>query len=83
VSGLRYEVDAGHRVTRLETEAGELLQPDTDYTLVANELIAGHGAFSVLYERGRARELLGTDLEALTAWVQRLPPGFDALSQPG
>lgn len=82
VSGLRYEVDAGHRVTLLETEAGEAVRPEAIYTLVANEPIAGHGAFSVLFERGRNRQLLGTDLEALTAWVQRLPRGFDARSRP-
>ena len=82
LSGLRYEVDAAHLVTQLETDAGVPLEPDATYTLAANELIAGHGAFSVLYEGGRSRELLGTDLEALTAWVERLPRGFDARSEP-
>ena len=82
VSGLRYEVDGEHRVTLLETEAGQPLQPEATYTFVANELIAAKGAFSVLYERAVAHEVLGTDLDALTAWVQRLPRGFDALSRP-
>ncbi len=82
VSGLRYETGADRRVTLLETEAGEPVEPDRTYSLVANELIAGKGAFSVLRERGQNRQLLGTDLEALVAWVARLPSGFDALSQP-
>jgi 5'-nucleotidase len=82
VSGLRYETGPGHIVTRLETEAGEPVEPQATYSLVANELIAAKGAFSALYERGRSKQLLGTDLEALVAWVERLPAGFDATSQP-
>ena len=82
VSGLEYETDASHRVTRLTTESGEPIDPAATYSLVANELIAAKGAFSTLYERGRNRQVLGTDLEALTAYVERLPAGFDATSTP-
>jgi 5'-nucleotidase len=82
VSGLSYDTGPGHEVTRLETETGEPVDPGATYTLVANELIAGKGAFSVLYERGMNRQLLGTDLEALVAFVERLPSGFDASSKP-
>jgi 5'-nucleotidase len=82
VSGLRYSTGPGRTVTQVETEAGAPIDPAATYTVVANELIAAKGAFRVLYERGRNRQLLGTDLEALTAYVERLPSGFDATSRP-
>jgi hypothetical protein len=47
------------------------LDPDRTYTVVANELIADSNGFGVL-RRGRARRVLGTDLEALVAEVKRL-----------
>ena len=43
------------------------LQPDRVYTVVANGVVAEREPFA----RGADRELVGTDLEALVAWLQR------------
>jgi hypothetical protein len=75
-----------HRLVRTELRGVELnglpeqryvsgvrapLHPGHTYTVVANELIADSNGFGVL-RRGRARRVLGTDLDALVAEVKRL-----------
>jgi 5'-nucleotidase len=75
-----------HRLVRMKMRGAELdglpeqryvsgvrspLDPGRTYTVVANELIADSDGFGVL-RRGRARRVLGTDLEALVAEVKRL-----------
>jgi 5'-nucleotidase len=75
-----------HPVTRMETRGSDLLtvmaeQPgllvsgspdldrDTGYTVAANGNVAGRPPF----DRAPGREVVGTDLEALVAWLERNP----------
>jgi 5'-nucleotidase len=72
-SGFRCEcglLQSSPRVGRVLLSNGRQLDPDRTYTVVANELIANSNGYSVL-RRGRARKLLGTDLDALVAEVRR------------
>jgi 5'-nucleotidase len=43
------------------------LRPDAVYTVAANGIVAGRAPF----DRGTDREQVGTDLEALVAWLER------------
>ncbi len=43
------------------------LRPDTVYTVAVNGIVAGRGPF----DRGTDREQVGTDLQALVAWLER------------
>jgi 5'-nucleotidase len=43
------------------------LRPDAVYTVAANGIVAGRAPF----DRGTEREKVGTDLEALVAWLER------------
>jgi 5'-nucleotidase len=43
------------------------LRPDVVYTVAANGIVAGHPPF----DRGTDREKVGTDLQALVAWLER------------
>jgi len=71
-SGLRYSAAAG-RVTEVAGAAGRPLEPDRVYTVAANELIATGSRFSVLRDRGRDKERVGTDVQALTSYLRRNP----------
>ena len=55
---------------------GRRLKPDAVYTVAANELIATGDHFPALRDHGRRKRVVGTDLEALTAWIERLPRPF-------
>jgi 5'-nucleotidase len=80
---LQQQWQGGRRVplTLSGLTAGQL-EPDADYTVVANELLVDSLGFGPFFDRGRDQRRLGTDLEALTAWVERLPQGFNATSRP-
>jgi 5'-nucleotidase len=43
------------------------LRPDTVYTVAVNGIVAGRAPF----DRGTDREMVGTDLQALVAWLER------------
>jgi hypothetical protein len=43
------------------------LRPDAVYTVAANGIVAGRAPF----DRGTEREKVGTDLQALVAWLER------------
>ncbi len=45
------------------------LRPDAVYTVAANGIVAGRAPF----DRGTEREQVGTDLQALVAWLEREP----------
>jgi hypothetical protein len=48
------------------------IDPDRRYSVVANELLVEGERFSVLRDRSRGRRVVGTDLQALAAWVRRV-----------
>jgi 5'-nucleotidase len=48
------------------------IDPDRRYSVVVNELLAEGERFDVLRDRGRGRRVVGTDLQALAAWVRRV-----------
>ena len=56
-------------------DPGEI-DPERSYSVAANELIAEGERFPALRDRARGKRPVGTDLEALTAWVERRPPRF-------
>jgi 5'-nucleotidase len=74
-SGLRYRRE-GHHLTKVSLADGRPLDPDRRYTVAANELIATGSRFSVLRRRGRGKEAVGTDVEALVSYLERHPRGF-------
>jgi 5'-nucleotidase len=74
-SGLRYR-HQGPRVTEVSLPDGRPLDPERRYTVAANELIATGSRFSVLRRRGRDKEPVGTDVEALASYLERHPRGF-------
>jgi 5'-nucleotidase len=74
-SGLRYRHE-GPRVTAVRLPDGRPLDPDRRYTVAANELIATGSRFTVLRRRGRGKEAVGTDVEALVSYLERHPRGF-------
>jgi 5'-nucleotidase len=43
---------------------------DAVYTVVANGVIAGGERFAAMRDRGTERQVVGTDLQALTAWFE-------------
>ena len=45
------------------------LRPDVVYTVAVNGIVAGRPPF----DHGTDREKVGTDLQALVAWLQRHP----------
>jgi 5'-nucleotidase, C-terminal domain len=59
--------DALARQSGLLVSGSRAFEPDLVYTVVANGIVAEREPFA----RGRDRELVGTDLEALVAWLQR------------
>jgi 5'-nucleotidase len=71
-SGIRYRHD-GRRVTEVTDERGRPLVAGRLYEVAANELIATGSRFSVLRDRGRDKRRVGTDVQALTAYLQRDP----------
>jgi 5'-nucleotidase len=75
VSGLRFRHDGQH-VTDVSLPDGRPLEPDRRYTVAANELIATGSRFSVLRRRGRGKEAVGIDVEALVSYLERHPRGF-------
>jgi hypothetical protein len=63
-------------VSEVSLPDGRPLDPDRRYTVAANELIATGSRFSVLRRRGRGKEAVGTDVEALVSYLERHPRGF-------
>jgi 5'-nucleotidase len=71
-SGIRY-LHEGSRITRVTDEHGRELDPEKLYSVAANELIATGSRFSVLRDRGQRKRTVGTDVQALTAYLERHP----------
>ena len=69
----RIEMSGAELVAALAEQPGLLvsrprdLDPGRTYTVAANGIVAEREPFV----RGGARELVGTDLEALVAWLER------------
>jgi 5'-nucleotidase len=61
------------RATRLYTSGvrGRRIDPDRFYTVAANELIATGARFSVLRDHGLGKRPVGTDVQALVAYLER------------
>jgi 5'-nucleotidase len=70
-SGLSYKKN-GDAVDGVVLDDGRPLDPSATYTVAANELIATSDRFTALRDRGRGKAPVGTDLEALTRYVERL-----------
>jgi 5'-nucleotidase len=71
-SGLRYR-RAGVRVTSVTDASGRPLDPARVYSVAANELIATGRRFTVLRDRGAGKRTVGTDVEALSSYLERHP----------
>jgi 5'-nucleotidase len=71
-SGLRYG-HVGRRVTWVSDANGRQLDPNRLYTVAANELIATGSRFSVLRDHGLRKRPVGTDVQALVAYLEHHP----------
>jgi 5'-nucleotidase len=69
-SGLHYRHDGAH-VTEVSDGSGRPIDPDRVYTVAANELIATGARFSVLRDHGLGKRPVGTDVQALVAYLER------------
>jgi 5'-nucleotidase len=74
-SGLRYGHD-GARISDLTDDRGRRIEPNRTYTVAANELIATGSRFSVLRDHGLGKQRVGTDVQALVAYLERQPRAF-------
>jgi 5'-nucleotidase len=74
-SGLRYRWDGrlpwGARVLDLQLDDGRALDPNTAYTVAASDFIVNGGDFFTAFADGTEKTVVGVDLDALIAWVQR------------
>jgi len=82
VSGLKYTYDEslpeGQRITSLTTTAGAPVDRATTYKVAVNSFIAtGGDRFTVLKE-GQNVQTIGSDLDALEAYIDSLPSPFEA-----
>ena len=82
VSGLKYTYDEslpeGQRITSLTTTAGAPIDRATTYKVAVNSFIAtGGDRFTVLKE-GQNVQTIGSDLDALEAYIDSLPSPFEA-----
>ena len=82
VSGLKYTYNAslpeGQRITSLITTGGAAIDRAATYKVAVNSFIAtGGDRFTVLKE-GRNVQTLGSDLDALEAYIDGLPTPFSA-----
>lgn len=82
VSGLRFVYDSskptGPRVLSATLPDGTPLDRDADYTVVVKGFLADGGGEAAVFERGRDREVVGKDIEALAEYVEGLPQPFTA-----
>ncbi len=82
VSGLKYTYNAslpeGQRITSLTTTGGAAIDRAATYKVAVNSFIAtGGDRFTVLKE-GQNVQTLGSDLDALEAYIDGLPTPFSA-----
>ena len=74
-SGLRYRWDGrlpwGARVLDLQLDDGRPIEPQATYTVAASDFIVNGGDFFTAFAEGTEKTVVGVDLEALIAWVQR------------
>jgi 5'-nucleotidase len=74
-SGLRYRWDGrlpwGARVLDLQLVDGRPIEPQATYTVAASDFIVNGGDFFTAFAEGTEKTVVGVDLEALIAWVQR------------
>lgn len=74
-SGLRYRWDGrlpwGARVLDLQLDDGRALDPQGTYTVAASDFIVNGGDFFTAFAEGTEKTVVGVDLDALIAWVQR------------
>lgn len=82
VSGLRYRWDGrlpwGARILDLQLPDGRLLDPTATYTVAASDFIVNGGDFFTAFAEATDKTVVGVDLEALVAWVQRTPAPVSA-----
>jgi 5'-nucleotidase len=74
-SGLRYRWDGrlpwGARILDLQLDDGRALDPNLTYTVAASDFIVNGGDFFTAFAEGTDKTVVGIDLDALIAWVQR------------
>jgi 5'-nucleotidase len=74
-SGLRYRWDGrlpwGARILDLQLDDGRALEPTLTYTVAASDFIVNGGDFFTAFAEGTDKTVVGIDLDALIAWVQR------------
>ena len=82
VSGLKFTYDstkpAGRKITTITLPDGAPIDRTATYTVTANSFIATGGDGFTVFKNGRNPETLGSDLDALEAYIQSLPQPFDA-----
>lgn len=82
ISGLRFVYDssktAGPRVVSVTLPDGSPLNREADYTVVVKGFLADGGGEATVFENGRDKEVVGTDIDALARYVEELPQPFTA-----
>ncbi|ABG03282.1 5'-Nucleotidase-like protein [Rubrobacter xylanophilus DSM 9941] len=82
VSGLEFSYDAsrpaGQRITSVTLPDGTPIDRSATYTVAANSFIATGGDGFTVFKEGRDQQTLGSDLEALEAYIDGLPQPFEA-----
>jgi 5'-nucleotidase len=86
VSGLRYTWDdrrpSGDRVTDLRLAPdGRPIEPARPYRVTVNSFLGDGGDGFTLLREGRDRQAGPADLEALVAYIERLPQPFSAATE--
>ncbi|WP_325167249.1 bifunctional metallophosphatase/5'-nucleotidase [Rubrobacter xylanophilus] len=82
VSGLEFSYDAsrpaGQRITGVTLPDGTPIDRSATYTVAANSFIATGGDGFTVFKEGTNQQTLGSDLEALEAYIAGLPQPFEA-----
>ncbi|MEW6635430.1 MAG: 5'-nucleotidase C-terminal domain-containing protein [Actinomycetota bacterium] len=82
VSGLKFSYDstkpAGQRITSVTLPDGAPIDRSATYTVAANSFIATGGDGFTVFKEGTNQQTLGSDLEALEAYIDGLPQPFEA-----
>jgi 5'-nucleotidase len=75
VSGLRYRWDGrlpwGARILDLQLADGRAVDPNATYTVAASDFIVNGGDFFTTFAEATDKTVVGVDLDAIIAWVQR------------
>lgn len=79
-AGLRYswsQTSTGHPVLGPVTLDGQPLDPSRDYRVVVNHFLAEGGDGHAGFRPGRDRQILGGDIDALVAYLNRTPAAIE------